>query len=305
MKEGLKTYNYSTYLPKFELVYWADVMNDKPQRLSEKDIDNPQFMREKYTKASDNFPLEDRSTRKKLVDFISKQMSRILLNKDLSLNYSFISDVIVKNFFGDLEIYYKDDCTDKNHELCKAKDIIKERLIQVLEKYKSDRIMLVGHSMGSIIAFDVLSFYEYNIPIHTFATAGSPLGMPVVISKIAAEQRQKLPNEISMVTPPSIYKNWYNFSDILDKVALNYKLSDSFSKNSNGVTPVDFLVVNNYEINGKRNPHKSYGYLRTAEFSKILNEFIQTEKLTLVQKTAVNIVQFVNMIKSKIHTKNT
>ena len=298
MKEGLSANNFPTRLPKFKLVYWADVMNEEPQMLVEKDADSPRFMREKYTRAPENFIEEDTSTRKKLVDFIRQQMNRILLNKDLSLNYSFISDVIVKSFFKDLEIYYKDDCTDENRELCKTKDIIKDRLIQVLQKHKNDRIMLFSHSMGSIIAFDVLKFHTPDVKIHTFVSAGSPLGMPVVISKIAAEQKQKLPGKTTMCTPANIYKNWYNFSDILDKVALNYKLSDSFSKNTHGVMPIDYLVVNNYEINGKRNPHKSYGYLRTPEFSKVLNEFIQTKGLSVQQKIYRKVVTYFRKIKN-------
>jgi len=304
MIEGLKANNYNPLLPKFELVYWADIMYEEAQNILEEDVDSPQFLREKYVEAPDSFPAENHSTRKKLVDFIGEQMNRILLNEDLSLNYSFISDVIVSKFFRDLEIYYKDDCTAENEHLCKAKDQIKGRLIKVLEKYKSDRIMLVSHSMGSIIAFDVLNFHTHNIPIHTFITAGSPLGIPIVISKIAAEQKQTLPNDNNMLSPPTITNNWYNFSDILDKVALNYKLSDDFIENKNGVIPVDFLVVNNYELNGKRNPHKSYGYLRTPEFSRVLFEFIQSERLTLKQKVIGRIKHYFNVIGDKIKTSN-
>jgi len=305
MVEGLKTQGYSNKMPKFELVYWTDVIHDKPQRISEQDEKSPQFLRERYVKAPDNFISNNSGTRKKIVDFVNKQMSRILLNKDLTLNYSFLSDAIVKNFFTDLEIYYKVDCTEENKHLCKVKDIIKERLIKKLEKYKDDQIMLISHSMGSIIAFDVLSSKGFNIPIHTFVTAGSPLGFPVVMSKIAAEQKQKVSTETTMLTPPTISKNWYNFSDILDRVALNYKLSESFSENKNGVLPVDYLVVNNFEINGNRNPHKSYGYLRTPEFSKILNNFIQTDKFTFKQNINSKIIQVINAINYKFRTKNT
>ncbi len=301
MIEGLKANNYNSVLPKFEMVYWADIMYEEPLRLSEKDEDSLRFIREGYIKAPADFPAENHDTQKKIVSFLGKQLNRIFLNKDLSLNYSFIADVIVSKFFKDVEIYYKEDCPDENDKLCKAKDLIKDRLIKVLEKYKSDQIMLLSHSMGSIIAFDVLSFHDLEIPIHTFITAGSPLGLPVVISKIAAEQKKRLSSENTMLTPPSINKNWYNFSDILDRVALNYDLADDFTKNEFGVGPIDFLVVNNYEINGKRNPHKSYGYLRTPEFAKVLTEFIQTEKLTLRLRAIARISFFIHSIKHKLN----
>ncbi len=302
MKEGLKTYNYNTSLPKFELVYWADILHSKPLRLNEKDKDSPVFLAQKYVKASGDFKLENNGPRKKVMDFLGNQMKRIFLNKDLSLNFSFISDAIVKRYFKDLEIYYRVDCTDENENLCKAKDLIKNRLLKVLLKYKDDNIMLVSHSMGSIIAFDVLTYSAISIPVNTFITAGSPLGLPVIISKIAAEQKQTpLPNN-HMTTPPSVYHSWFNFADILDKIAFHYKLANDFSQNDHGVMPVDYLVVNNYEINGLKNPHKSYGYLRTPEFAKVLNEFIQTEKLTLIQKGIRHIYQFYYSITQKFHS---
>ena len=75
-----------------------------------------------------------------------------------------------------------------------------------------------------------------------------------------------------------------NFADILDKVAFNFRLDDDFVENQHGIKPVDYLVVNNYEINNIRNPHKSFGYLRTPEFSTKLSDFILTEKLTFFEK---------------------
>ena len=58
----------------------------------------------------------------------------------------------------------------------------------------------------------------------------------------------------------------------------------------------DFLVVNNYEIGGERNPHKSFGYLRTPEFSEVLNEFILSEQLTFYQKLVRNVKSFFKRI---------
>ena len=149
--------------------------------------------------------------------------------------------------------------------------------------------MLISHSMGSIVAFDVLKFHASNININTFVTLGSPLGLPVVVAKIAAEQKQLYTGIMQMSTPSGVLMNWYNFADILDKVAFNFKLADDFSENLHGIKPVDFLVINNYVKDGIRNPHKSFGYLRTPEFSKVLHEFILAEQLTpfqmLVRKT--------------------
>ena len=71
--------------------------------------------------------------------------------------------------------------------------------------------------MGSIIAFDVLSFFAPQSKIHTFITIGSPLGLPLVISKIAAQYKNKPSGRKEMVNPPGLYGNWFNFSDVLVK----------------------------------------------------------------------------------------
>ena len=300
MTEGLKSNNYNTVLPKFEIVYWADIIYEKALSESEKEINSPYFIDERYTIAPAYFPVNDHNTRRKLIHFLGKQLNRIFLNEDLTLNYTLITDAILNKYFKDLEIYYMENCTSENGHLCKVNDLIKERLLKKLEEHRNDDIMLISHSMGSIIAYDVLTFLAPHIRINTFITMGSPLGLPVVISKIASEQKQRGNNNNLMTTPTGIIKNWFNFSDILDKVAFNYRLSDDFSENSLGIKPVDFIVVNNYEMNGLRNPHKSFGYLRSPEFSKILNDFILAERLTMKQKVTRKIVQFIDNLKSKI-----
>ena len=72
-----------------------------------------------------------------------------------------------------------------------------------------------------------------------------------------------------------------------------------------GIIPVDFLVVNNYVMNGIPNPHKSFGYLRTLEFSKILNDFILSGKLTIKQKILRKIGQSIEIIKKLLSFGNT
>jgi hypothetical protein len=284
MIEGLKLNGHNKRLPRFELVYWADVIHSSPQSESETDSSSPYYIDEKYTKAPVDFHAENHDTRKKVVSFLGRQMNRIFLNEDLSLNYSFISDTIMKKYFRDLEIYYKENCTLKTGQTAPANEIIRGRLAQKLQEHRKDRIMLISHSMGSIIAFDVLSFLTPHINIDTLVTIGSPLGFPLVISRIADEQKKMTGSVKHLSTPPSVVRGWYNYSDILDKVAFNYKLSESFKPNSHGISPTDILVVNNYMSNGTPNPHKSFGYLRTPEFSELLAEFTGSGKITLGRK---------------------
>ena len=58
------------------------------------------------------------------------------------------------------------------------------QLANALKKHRRKKILLIGHSMGSIIAYDVLTQYATMVPVDTFVTIGSPLGIPVIKSKI-------------------------------------------------------------------------------------------------------------------------
>lgn len=297
IKEGFNKIDLNIQMPEFELVYWADILHEKPLNKWEKDPDSPHYLKEPYKKSSKKYIIEDHTYQQDLIDFISTQLNKIFLNEDKTLNYGFISDFILHNFFKDLEIYYTEVCKDKYDVTCKAKHLIRKRIIDVINKYKDDEILIIAHSMGSIITFDVLSFLLPETKIHTLVTIGSPLGLPVVISKIASEYKTNPNAQGYMATPPGVTHHWFNLADIQDKVALNYKLNDDFNSNSNGVTPIDSLIVNDFEIDNHKNSHKSYGYLRAPEMSKILSGFMNKKKTNLADKVVGKLEQLVEDIK--------
>lgn len=303
MIEGLKTGNHYSRLPEFRIAIWSDILYEKPLDLSEKDSTSPYFIGEKYVRADADFQVSDHSARKKVVDYLGKQMNRIFLNEDLTMNYSFITDAIIGKYFRDLELYYSGERTTCANRTERFSELIRSRLIDKLLKHRNDRIMLIGHSMGTVIAYDVLTFVLPDIKIDTFVTMGSPLGLPVIMSKIGDEMKRSGMNGNNIKTPPGILKNWYNYSDILDKVAFNYKLSEYYSQNDHGVKPVDLLVTNNYEINGTKNPHKVFGYLRTQEFSSVLSDFILSGKLTTAQWISIKLAGILKKIGFRMPVK--
>lgn len=283
-KAGKKEINY-----QFEMVYWADILHKEPLDENCSDPENPLCLIEKYVPANNNFIPEDHSARRKIIDFLSEEVDSILLNKDFTLNYSFITDAILKHWFADLDIYYQ----EKNNSfgITAANELIRKRTAEVIKKYHNHEILIIGHSMGSIIAYDVMAFDLKNIEIDTFITIGSPLGLPVVKSKIAAERRLNHVNTRHLSAPSIVKRRWYNFSDLADKVAFNYKLSDDYTINRHKVKPVDFIVNNDYAINGKANPHKSFGYLRTAEVSAKITEFLEYRKSPRWKRTLKKVIK--------------
>lgn len=275
--EGLRGVDRFYFEPKFELVYWADILNDKPLNELIKDPENPYFLDEPYTPSPEKIESKPHETRKKFLEFLEYQMDKLFLNEDLSSNFEFISDLIFKKYFKELEVYYATQPEVNDPSFKSVKDIIRNRLADTLRKHKNKQIFLIAHSMGSIIAYDVCNLLARDTEIDTLITMGSPLGMPIIVSKIAEELKTYYPDLAKLRTPNNVKKNWHNYSDIEDNVALNYNLSDDYEVNSNGVKVVDSIIENNYMVKEERNPHKSYGYLRAPEFSNVLADFLEKD----------------------------
>jgi N-sulfoglucosamine sulfohydrolase len=180
MVEGLVAIGKYRELPDFELVYWADAIYDKPLNPDITDEKDPYFLDEFYTPATTSSQITAHNFRLKAVDFVVRQLKRAFLNKDLSLKNSAIAENIVQRYFHELDIYYKEHCNDENCVQCKSKREMVNRVVSVLKKYENHEILLIGHSMGSILGFDAICFGIPDIKINTFITIGSPLGLPLV-----------------------------------------------------------------------------------------------------------------------------
>jgi len=299
MIEGMSQAECSKSLPVFEMVYWADILHNKPLDRWINDGDSPYYLDEPFRKAPQHDVIEEHPIRSKVHDFISEKLNYIFLNDDKTLNYSFITDTILKKHFPDLDAYYNDTCPEERNLKGRVRDRIRDRLVQVINKYKDHQIMILAHSMGTIVTYDVLNFLVPGIKIDTLITIGSPLGLPIVISKIADEQKVRLNGHPVLASPPGISTNWYNLADITDHVALNHTLSDDYTSNGEGIHPIDILVNNTYEMNGVKNPHKSFGYLQAPEFTNILTEFIAVPMPGRRQKAWGKLQLLVDKVKTK------
>jgi len=275
VREGLKRIKKSKLALNFELVYWAHNLHPTPLKPRIKDKEHPLYIENPYFPAPPN-AVEEKpgGFRQKLADYVSEQLDNIFLDEDLTINYESIFDFIIHHFFRDLEIYYKNYCVIPSKANCHAKAMICSELTNILKKHRNEKIMLVAHSMGSIIAYDVLTMDASDVPIDTFVTIGSPLGLPIIKSRIVAERRQDPSHKGILKTPENIRSHWYNLADLRDKIAINYTLHDDFKENAKQIGPVDKIVTNGYEFEDQKNPHKSYGYLRTPEMAEIISDFI-------------------------------
>lgn len=119
--------------------------------------------------------------------------------------------------------------------------------------------VIVAHSLGTIITYDVLSEPEFrNRALPMLVTVGSPLG----IGNVRAWLRDGAgePNPV-----PKGVKSWLNFADRFDPVALDATLADAFEP------PVNFPVdeaVNNRAFNN----HDLTGYLAIGVVGTVIRQ---------------------------------
>lgn len=163
-----------------------------------------------------------------------------------------LSDDLLRDKFPDLHAYYNDQ---------KFGEKVRQRVKDELVAAAGQRIILIAHSMGAIIALDVLrdSLWLNERPfVDTFITVGSPLGLPYVIHQQYHEFGQpKVPERIA---------RWHNLSERRDHICFDTHLRDDYGRNDEGLEVVDDLVINTVD----RDRHISYGYARAPELSRLL-----------------------------------
>ena len=123
-------------------------------------------------------------------------------------------------------------------------------------------ILLIGHSMGSIISYDTLwelSQESNESPkIDLLLTMGSPLGqrfMQKIIKGHSRQGRDRYPGNI---------RRWKNLAAVGDLTAIDPALADNFAEMVTlGVVQLieDEELLNSFRLNGVLNVHSEYGYL--------------------------------------------
>ncbi|MFQ5605969.1 MAG: hypothetical protein ACE5HS_22080 [bacterium] len=283
--DGLSRIGHPQKFFRFDLAYWAHFYYPKPLKLSVKDKNSPFYIENPYAPHQPNGEVEPPSElRKKSLDLIERIFDKIFFSDNKIFHIDSIGDLIIRKFFRELDIYYHQNCLVDSKSGIGARDAIRQEVAQTLQKHRNKDILLIAHSMGSIVAYDVLTQVLSDLPIHTFITMGSPLGLPVIMKKILSEQHKSIQEEKKVPTPENIRNAWYNFSDLHDKIALNYNLNDDYKENSYGVGPVDFVVSNDYTYENVKNPHKSYGYLRTPQVAEVIQQFLMTGRPVLYRE---------------------
>ena len=134
----------------------------------------------------------------------------------------------------------------------------------LLEAWRADRrVLLFGHSLGSVIAFDVLweLSHRFSVPgkVDLFLTIGSPLGLSFVRDQLLGAResgRRRYPTNI---------RRWRNLAAVGEMTALDRSLASAWSEMRDlGLVDEisDGLDLQTY-FRGPDglNVHKCYGYM--------------------------------------------
>jgi hypothetical protein len=237
-----------------DFVYWADLRYPEPMR----DGDN----REPYARDLGLGPFPSPAGEPaRREPTLTDRIYRGLASLQEAVGLTPVDDVILEYRLDDLWGYHDDRA---------FRDAARGRLREALLHHRDGPVLLAAHSMGGLIAYDVLRLAERDDAVPgpvTLVTLGSPFGL--------AEVRMKLEAEHGDLRVPRAVTAWINLMDRNDIATVGEDLADSFPANASGVRIRDVPVINAYRApDGRENTHKSYGYLRTPEFSRIVAEFL-------------------------------
>jgi hypothetical protein len=139
-----------------------------------------------------------------------------------------------------------------------------------------DRILIIGHSMGSVIAYDTLwelTHLEQNPgKVDLFLTIGSPLGMRYT------QERLRGAHEKAARRYPHNIRRWVNITSQGDITALDPTLHDDF-KAMIELGLVEFIadynrdVFNYFRTGQGLNVHRSYSYLVNPRVGEVIADW--------------------------------
>jgi hypothetical protein len=183
-----------------------------------------------------------------------------------------IANPTIKSTILEIRRYFQDE----NEIGSRIRRLLQARLRSAFEN--GQRVLLIGHSMGSVIAFDALweLTHEHNFlkRIDLFVTMGSPLGLSFVQKRLLGAKQQGAQRY------PANISHWCNISAMGELTALDREFADDFRKMKHlGLVEEirDYYkgVYNYYRDDQGLNVHRSYGYLVNPISGKVVADWLE------------------------------
>lgn len=168
----------------------------------------------------------------------------------------------------DLRRYLQDDNGIAEH----TRGMLKLRLRAAAEGRQP--VLLIAHSMGSVIAYDTLwelsASGRDHVRLDMLLTMGSPLGQRYM------KRRLKGAGKTGYERYPSNIRRWKNLAAIGDLTALDPVLADDFEEMLElGLLESfeDEALLTNFRLEGSLNVHAEYGYLVHENTARTISEW--------------------------------
>lgn len=150
------------------------------------------------------------------------------------------------------------------------RNLLKQTLRPLIKK--NEPVLVIGHSLGSVIAYDALWELTHLEELHgkvDFLTIGSPLGMHYVRRRLLGM------NGNGNTTYPKLIRHWINLSSEGDIIALERNFHDAFEgmlKQGlvNSIEDHSHGIYNYFRNDEGLNCHRSYGYLVNPAVGNII-----------------------------------
>jgi subtilisin family serine protease len=254
------------------MAYWSDILHGRPSRLRTRSLDHNRGNQDlKVDLASilkeANIPNTKRSKAGTLLEGLAHAIAMDAAHmpargrqgpatKILPLPGGLrraVAAAFLKQFLKDVAAYFFQ---------ARARAGIQERLRAEIRRTR-DNFVLVSHSLGTVVAFDILSERKSRPDCSLFVTMGSPLGIQEVQDVL-----EDFGGEL--IIPPNVLA-WHNFADRLDPVAIDARLARDF-KPRDGRRIIDHSIINERTADLRRfNPHSSLGYLSHRDVRTVVH----------------------------------
>lgn len=260
---------------RFSLAYWAhhrykdDLEHGNPQPYTTPETDTPVSGGIAFVQAAKKFS----------VNWLGEKLDEKYEHQGEGEIRKWLKEKMLAHSVADLHAYYDEGSTVEHGEKLgmQTRQALRNELKLIIDRHANDELLVVGHSMGSVVAYDVLR--DLSPAEHTIAhyiSIGSPLGIADVKFKITQERREN-----QATVPEVLTESWLNFADPRDFVAIDVSIADEYA-NPRNIRIEDMIVHNGYRAatpkgDWDENPHKSYGYLRTQEVAHAIEQFMSAD----------------------------
>jgi hypothetical protein len=233
----------------FQLVSWAHLFYDTQRDIA---LDQPGIERLLAQPGPDERDLRE------ALGWRRRLLRRLYLLSDAYPPlFNLVGEPDMRATLNDTRRYFRDE----HGAALRVRQIVADALLEAWATGR--RVLLAGHSLGSVIAFDVLweLSHRFNTSgrVDLFLTIGSPLGLQFVRGHLlgAREQgRRRYPTNI---------RRWQNLSAVGEMTALDRRMADAYAEmRALGLVQEisDRLDLHtNFRGPEGLNVHKCYGYM--------------------------------------------